>query len=186
MERQRARARPRGGRVLSQQVGRDAARGSGGQGQAPLPRRRSRARRRSSPRARLRQRRRGASRDAVTPRSLALVLGLVYLGLGALGLMPGVLAGLFPASPVLAVAHLALGAWGLAAYAGRTPAALYARRAAMIFAVLGLAGMLNGLERFPIPLHGANVWLHLASAALAGDWASATSTTTPPTRIGPT
>ena len=104
----------------------------------------------------------------MTPRSLALVLGFVYLGLGALGLMPGALAGLLPSSPILALAHLALGAWGLAAYAGRTPAAGYARRAAMILAVLGLVGMLNGLERFPIPLHGANVWLHLASAALAG------------------
>jgi len=104
----------------------------------------------------------------VTPRSLALILGLVYLGLGALGLMPGVLAGLFPANPILAVVHLALGAWGLAAYSGRAAAPAYARRAALIFAVLALAGMLHGLERFPMPLDGANVWLHLASAALAG------------------
>jgi hypothetical protein len=37
----------------------------------------------------------------VTPRSLALVLGLAYLGLGALGLMPGALAGLFRANPGL-------------------------------------------------------------------------------------
>jgi hypothetical protein len=104
----------------------------------------------------------------VTPRSLALILGLVYLGLGALGLMPGVLASLFPANPILAVVHLALGAWGLAAYSGRAAAPAYARRAAFVFAVLALAGMLHGLERFPMPLDGANVWLHLASAALAG------------------
>ena len=104
----------------------------------------------------------------MTPRSLALILGLVYLGLGALGLMPGVLAGLFPANPILAVVHLALGAWGLAAYSGRAAAPAYARRAALIFAVLALAGMLHGLERFPMPLDGANVWLHLASAALVG------------------
>jgi uncharacterized protein DUF4383 len=104
----------------------------------------------------------------VTPRSLALVLGLVYLGLGALGLMPGVLAGLFPVNPILAVVHVAVGAWGLAAYSGRASAPAYARKAAFIFAVLALAGMLHGLERFPMPLDGANVWLHLGSAALAG------------------
>ena len=104
----------------------------------------------------------------MTVRSLALVLGIVYLGLGALGLMPGALGGLLPANPVLALAHVAMGAWGLAAYAGRTPALSYARAAAFIFGALGLAGMLQGLDRFPMPLHGANVWLHLASAGLAG------------------
>ena len=104
----------------------------------------------------------------MTPRSLALLLGLAYLGLGALGLMPGALGGLLPANPLLAAVHLALGAWGLAAYSGHAAARAYARRAAFVFAVLALAGMLHGLDRFPMPLDGANVWLHLASAALAG------------------
>jgi Domain of unknown function (DUF4383) len=112
----------------------------------------------------------------VTARSLALVLGILYLGLGALGLMPGALAGLFPANPALAVVHLAMGAWGLAAYMGRTvgptvgPTAAhsYARWAAFIFGALGLAGMVQGLDQFLMPLHGPNVWLHLASAGLAG------------------
>lgn len=104
----------------------------------------------------------------MTPRSLALVLGLAYLGLGAAGLMPGALAGLLQPSPALAAVHLALGAWGLAAYAGRASTRVYARSAAFIFAALGLGGMLAGMDRFVIPLHGANVWLHLASAGLAG------------------
>jgi hypothetical protein len=104
----------------------------------------------------------------VTPRSLALVLGFVYLGLGALGLMPGALAGLLPASPALALMHLAMGAWGLAAYVGRAQAHVYARSAAFIFGALGLAGMLQGIERFLIPLQGPNVWLHLATAGAAG------------------
>lgn len=42
----------------------------------------------------------------MTPRSLALALGLVYLGLGALGLMPGALAGFFPVDPGLALMPL--------------------------------------------------------------------------------
>jgi hypothetical protein len=104
----------------------------------------------------------------MAPRVLALVVGLLYTGLGVLGLMPGALAGLFPASPLLGAAHLAMGAWGLAAYGGPASAPTYARCAAFIFAVLGLAGMLAGIERFPLPLHGPLVWLHLATAGAAG------------------
>jgi uncharacterized protein DUF4383 len=109
----------------------------------------------------------------VTPRGLALLLGLVYLGLGALGLMPGALAGLFPVNPALTAIHLAMGGWGLAAYAGgvrgrRVSAHVYARGAAFVFACLALVGMLHGLDRFLMPLDGSNVWLHLATAAVAG------------------
>lgn len=109
----------------------------------------------------------------MTPRSLALVLGLAYLGLGALGLMPGALGGLLSVNPALATVHLGMGAWGLAAYAGgvrgrRLSAHDYARGAAFVFAVLALVGMLHGVDRFLMPLHGANAWLHLASAAAAG------------------
>jgi hypothetical protein len=98
----------------------------------------------------------------VTPRSLALVFGIVYLGLGALGLMPGALGGLFPVNPPLAVVHLAMGAWGIATYTGRAHGLFFARSAAFIFAGLALAGMLRGVE------HGPIVWVHLASAGLAG------------------
>ena len=104
----------------------------------------------------------------MTPRSLALVLGLAYLGLGSLGLMPGGLAGLFRVNPGLASIHLAMGAWAIAAYTGRTPAVTYVRNAAFVFAALALVGMLHGLDQFLMPLDGANVWLHLATAAAAG------------------
>jgi uncharacterized protein DUF4383 len=104
----------------------------------------------------------------VTARSLALVLGILYAGLGVLGLMPGALAGLFPVDPILALVHLAIGAWGLAAYIGRASAHVYARGAAFILVALGLAGMLQGIDRFLMPLHGPNVWLHLVSAGVAG------------------
>jgi hypothetical protein len=104
----------------------------------------------------------------VTPRTLALFLGLAYLGLGALGLMPGALAGLLPANPALAIVHLAMGAWGVASHLGRASPAAYARAAALVFAVLSLVGMLSGVERLPIGLHGPSVWLHLFTAAAAG------------------
>ncbi|HWI97457.1 MAG TPA: DUF4383 domain-containing protein [Burkholderiales bacterium] len=104
----------------------------------------------------------------MTPRSLALVLGLAYLGLGALGLMPGALAGLFRANPGLATIHLVMGAWAIAAYMGRASAVSYVRKAAFVFAALALVGLLHGLDQFLMPLDGANVWLHLATAAAAG------------------
>lgn len=103
----------------------------------------------------------------MTARSLALILGVVYLGLGVLGLMPGTLAGLFPVNPALALVHVAMGAWGFAAYAGGARALTYARSAAFIFVALGLVGMLQGVDQFMMPLHGPNVWLHLATAGLA-------------------
>lgn len=104
----------------------------------------------------------------MTPRSLALVLGLAYLGLGALGLMPGALAGPFRVNPGLALIHLVMGAWAIAAYTGRASAVTYVRRAAFVFAALALVGMLHGLDQFLMPLDGANVWLHLVTAAVAG------------------
>jgi hypothetical protein len=61
-----------------------------------------------------------------------------------------------------------MGAWGLAAYVGRAPVQAYARSAAYVFAALALVGMVHGLDRFLMPLDGPNVWLHLATAAVAG------------------
>jgi hypothetical protein len=98
----------------------------------------------------------------VTLRSLGLVFGTLYLGVGALGLMPGALGSLSPTNPTLGVVHLAMGAWALSVYTGRAHPLFFARSAAFIFAGLGLAGMLHGVD------HGAVVWVHLASAGVAG------------------
>jgi hypothetical protein len=100
----------------------------------------------------------------MAPRALALVLGVAYLGLGVIGLMPGALAGLIAANPPLAVVHLAMSAWGIWAHLEAARAYGYARSAAFIFAALALAGMLQGMDRFL----GPYIWVHLASAAAAG------------------
>jgi hypothetical protein len=109
-------------------------------------------------------------------RNLALIFGIVYLGLGVLGTMPGVatpngaLLGLFPVNVALALIHLAIGAWGLAAFMGWQRPRAYARSTAFIFAVLGLMGMAHGLDTVfgLMPLYGNDVWLHLLSAGIAG------------------
>ena len=99
-------------------------------------------------------------------RSAALILGLAYVGLGAAGLMPGSLAGLLPSTPALAILHLVIGAWGLLAFQGWSRARSFTRGTAFLFAILALIGMLHGAEGL-LGLGNA-VWLHLASAALAG------------------
>lgn len=98
----------------------------------------------------------------MTARALALMLGVAYTGLGVLGFLPGGLAGLLPASAALGAVHLALGCWGLAAYAGRVSMPAYLVGAAFVFAILAVGGMLEGVN------HGALVWAHLVSGALAG------------------
>jgi hypothetical protein len=109
-------------------------------------------------------------------RNLALIFGIVYLGLGVLGMMPGIvtpnsaLLGLFPVNLLLTLIHLAMGAWGLAAFMDWQRPRVYARSAAFIFAVLGLMGMVQGLDTVfgLMPLYGNDVWLHLLSAGIAG------------------
>ncbi|MFN2646485.1 MAG: DUF4383 domain-containing protein, partial [Burkholderiales bacterium] len=83
--------------------------------------------------------------------TFALVFGIVYLAAGLLGLVPaalvpppadappthftlmyGYLLGLFPVNIVLTALHLAIGAWGLAAWSGRASAVAYARALAVL------------------------------------------------------
>jgi hypothetical protein len=65
--------------------------------------------------------------------------------------------------------HLAIGAWGLAAYAGWSEPRLYARSLAVLYAALAVMGLIPGLDTLfgLVPLHGHDVWLHLATAAVA-------------------
>jgi hypothetical protein len=121
-------------------------------------------------------------------RNLALIFGIVYLGLAILGMMPGVvtpippgapqlrfdvmygaLFGLFPVNMLLTLVHLMMGAWGLGAFMGWSQTGFYARSAAMIFGVLGVIGLVPALNTLfgLMPLYGHDVWLHLATAAVA-------------------
>ncbi len=121
-------------------------------------------------------------------RTFALIFGIAYLGVGLLGLMPGMLTappaeappvrfdvmngmllGLFHVNLLHTLVHLVIGAWGLMAYMGWSRPRLYARSLAVFYGVLGVMGLIPGLNTFfgVVPLHGHDVWLHLGSAALA-------------------
>ena len=121
-------------------------------------------------------------------RNLAFIFGIVYLGLAILSMMPGFLTplpagapplrfdvmhgelfGIFPVNMLLTLLWLATGAMGLGAFMGWSRARIYARSMALIFAALGLMGLVHGLDTLfgLMPLYGPDVWLHLGSAAVA-------------------
>jgi hypothetical protein len=124
----------------------------------------------------------------VTARSFALIFGILYLGAGLLGLMPGMLRqpplnapplgfdvmygvvlGLFTVNMLHTLVHLAIGAWGLWAFMGHASATFFARGVAVLYGVLGVMGLIPGLNTVfgLVPLHGHDVWLHLGTAAIA-------------------
>jgi hypothetical protein len=124
----------------------------------------------------------------VTAASFALVFGILYLGIGMLGLMPGMvvppppeaaavgfdvmhgyLFGLFPVNMLHSLLHLTVGAWGLIASMAWAEPRFYARSLAVIFGALGVFGLIPGLNTLfgLLPLHGHDVWLHFGTAAVA-------------------
>ena len=120
--------------------------------------------------------------------TFALLIGIVYLAAGLLGLVPAMLApppvdappttftllygyllGLFPVNAVDTAMHLAIGAWGIAAWRGSANPPLFARALALLFgalAVLGMIPLLNTMLGW-IPIHGNDVWVHGVTAAIA-------------------
>lgn len=123
----------------------------------------------------------------MNPRPFAWTAGLVLLVIGICGFVPplvfieddplrvgaGVggpyLLGLFPVSAVLSAIHILLGAWGL--WAGRSleQAVLFARRAAIIAAILVVLGFIPRADTLfgLAPLYGNNLLLHGLLAILA-------------------
>jgi Domain of unknown function (DUF4383) len=134
----------------------------------------------------------------MSTRTFALILGIAYLAAGVLGLIPaalmpppteappttvtllyGYLLGLFPVNVLHSAVHLAIGAWGLAAWHGMASPPVYARSLAIFYGALALMGLIPGMNTLfgILPLHGHDVWLHAATAAVAayfGWWHEAT------------
>ena len=120
--------------------------------------------------------------------TFALIGGLVYLGLGILGLVPatlvpppadapstsfallyGYLFGLWPVNVLHTALHLAVGFWGLCAWRRKCSAVAYARVLALLFAALALLGTLPAANTLfgAMPIHGHDVWLHALTALAA-------------------
>ena len=121
-------------------------------------------------------------------RTFALVWGIVFLGLAATGLIPGLLQpphagdpgvavdamhgralGIFPVNILHTLVHLAFGVWGVMAYRSWDAAKVYAKAVAVIYALFVVMGLVPGLDTTfgLVPLHGNDVWLHVLLAAPA-------------------
>ena len=120
--------------------------------------------------------------------TFALVFGIAYLAAGLMGLIPamltppppdappttftlmyGYLLGVFPVNLLHTLVHLVIGAWGIAAWAGRSSSVTYARSLAVLYgalAVMGLMPMLNTTFGM-IPIHSGDVGLHGVTALIA-------------------
>ena len=124
--------------------------------------------------------------------TFALILGIAYLAIGLLGLIPatllpppidapptrfaliyGYFLGLFPVNIVHSALHMALGVWGISAWAQRTSATNYAKAIAVLFALLAAMGMVPGLNTVfgLMPIHSHDVWLHAGTAIIAAYFA---------------
>jgi hypothetical protein len=120
--------------------------------------------------------------------TFALLVGIAFLAAGALGLVPalltpppadapptsftmlyGYLLGLFPVNIIHTAVHLAIGAWGIAAWREIANPALFARSLALLYGTLALLGMMPLFNTMLgwIPIHGHDVWLHAVTATLA-------------------
>ncbi len=118
-------------------------------------------------------------------RRFAQVFGVVYLLVGAAGFVPpflagsvsgvtgpfaGLLLGLFAVNWFHNLAHLAVGAVGLAAYRSHFASMSYALAIGIAYALLFLLGVLSqpvGTLGGILPLNGWDDLLHILSAAVA-------------------
>jgi hypothetical protein len=124
----------------------------------------------------------------MTTRTFAFIIGIVFLALGLLGFVPalltppparapdlaitafeGYLFGIFPVNYFLNLAHMALGAWGIAAARGTGGSRAYAKTLAVFcaaFAILGVTPAMKTLFGLA-PFYGSDVWLHATTAVVA-------------------
>ena len=120
-------------------------------------------------------------------RTFALVFGIIYLVVGILGFVPGLvhpahhapplavesnhgmLLGLFPINILHNAVHLLIGIWGLAASSSLPAARWYGRGMAVFYGLLAVMGLFPATNTLfgLVPIHGHDVWLHAASALVA-------------------
>ena len=124
----------------------------------------------------------------MSTRTFALIFGIVFLAVGAAGVIPGIttpphaghpdlavdmgygqVLGLFPVNVLHNIVHLLFGVWGLLAYKSLSASKGYARAVAIIYAVLTVAVIVPGLNTMfgLVPLFGNDIWLHALLALVA-------------------
>lgn len=131
-------------------------------------------------------------------RYFALVMGIVFLVIGILGFVPGLLTqpltteaplavdagyglllGLFPVNVLHNLVHLVFGVWGVVVWKNFTGSRTFARTVAIVYAVLAVMGLIPGLATVfgLVPLYGHDIWLHALIAIVAAYFGYAPVTT---------
>ncbi len=114
-------------------------------------------------------------------RMFALIFGAIYLVIGLLGFVTTGgsmdasdaaprLMGLFPINVAHNIVHILIGLWGLLSYRSDDGSVAYARGLAILYALVGIMGLLPAPFRNTfglMPIFGADVALHLLTAAIA-------------------
>jgi hypothetical protein len=122
-------------------------------------------------------------------RYFALIIGIAFLLAGVLGFVPalvqhpagghdlavdqghGYLLGLFPVNVLHNIVHLLVGLGGVLAYRSFDASRMFSRILAIFYGVLAIMGLIPAYWAQTtfglIPIHGNDVWLHAATAALA-------------------
>jgi hypothetical protein len=114
-------------------------------------------------------------------RTVAAVLGVVYLLVGVLGFLPAVvtggsvadmpsasgsLIGIFPINALHNVVHMAIGAALLYGAMATPTAILVSRVIGIVYLVVGIAGLVSADGFGLLPLGGPDIFLHLATGAV--------------------
>ena len=116
----------------------------------------------------------------------ALIYGIVFLVIGVAGFIPGIttphthpemtaesglglLFGLFPVNLLHNIVHVLFGIWGVFAARSLGGARAYFKSVTVIYAVLGVMGLIPGLRTTfgLIPLYSNDIWLHFVLAGVA-------------------
>ncbi|HUO81748.1 MAG TPA: DUF4383 domain-containing protein [Gammaproteobacteria bacterium] len=120
-------------------------------------------------------------------RKFALVFGIIYVVVGVLGFVPGLvqpptaatdlvveanhgrLLGLFPINLLHNVVHLLIGAWGIVGSRSLSGAVTFSRGIAIIYGLLAVLGLIPATNTVfgLVPIHGHDIWLHAGSALVA-------------------
>jgi hypothetical protein len=124
----------------------------------------------------------------MSTRTFALIFGIVFLAVGALGFVPGMthmpamgthnvtmtngygdLLGIFPVNILHNVVHILFGLWGLLASRSAAGAVTYARGVAIIYILLAVLGLISTTETTfgYIPIYGNDVYLHSVIGLIA-------------------
>ncbi len=120
-------------------------------------------------------------------RQFALIFGIIYLIVGVLGFVPGLvlpapdapplaadvihgrLLGLFPINLLHNIVHLLIGGLGILGSRSLSGAILFSRGVAIFYGLLAILGLIPATNTLfgLVPIYDHDVWLHAVSALIA-------------------